>query len=162
MYAPVSVQRCDPARSPHGTALPSRLRLLAIAALALVLGLNDALAQRINNPAGTTLVLPPPDLFTGLDSGSASGGAIFNSGTLRLNPIVTFTGNKASSNNGGAIFNAFAAELIANSSNFDGNTAGKNGGAIENSAGSMTITNSTFTGNIAKTNVERFILLPGS
>jgi hypothetical protein len=26
----------------------------------------------------------------------------------------------------------------------------------------MTITNSTFTGNIAKTNVERFILLPGS
>src|SRR5215471_15282399 len=81
MYGPVLVRRCDPARSPHGVALPSRLRLLAIAALALVLGLNDALAQVINNPAGGNVSLPDTQFPTGIfnsTNSSGNGGAIIN------------------------------------------------------------------------------------
>ncbi len=112
-------------------------------------------AGAINNRDGQVII--KKSTFTGNDSGTKAGGAIYNaSGNLSTLGAITITGSTFEGNkagNGGAVWNGSDGKVEIADSTFKGNKAlaedglGQ-GGAITN-ADEMTITGSTFEGNQA-------------
>ena len=76
----------------------------------------------------------------------ASGGAIYNVGTLNMTGC-NVTGNSVKGQSSG-LYNHFAATVTVSNSTFNFNTSTETGGAIGN-FGTMTIINTTITGNTA-------------
>ena len=117
---------------------------------------SSAIAGAINNRDGQVTI--KKSTFTGNDSGTKAGGAIYNaSGNLSTLGAITiagstFEGNKAG--NGGAVWNGSDGKVDIADSTFKGNMALAEGGlgqggAITN-ADQMTITGGSFANNTAK------------
>ena len=116
---------------------------------------SSDIAGAINNRDGQVTI--KKSTFTGNDSGTKAGGAIYNaSGNLSTLGAITiagstFEGNKAG--NGGAVWNGSDGKVDIADSTFKGNTAVAEGGlgqggAITN-ADQMTITGGSFANNTA-------------
>ena len=102
-------------------------------------GERDLGGGAIHNNGGTVTV--SDSIISNNTAPTASGGAIVNSGTLRLTR-TTLSGNSA--RDGGAIRSSTS--IVVDGSTFSGNSSGQ-GGAIQSLGGASTITNSTFSGN---------------
>jgi CSLREA domain-containing protein len=105
-------------------------------------GNNASRVFLVNN--GANLTLNAVTVTRG-NSGSGSGGGIFNNGGTVTLTNSTVSGNSAV--NGGGIFN-FGTVTITNST-ISGNSANNIGGGIFNNGGTVTLTNSTVSGNSA-------------
>lgn len=81
---------------------------------------------------------------------AASGGAIYNNGTItNVSDSTSFTGNSATTGSGGAIYNNTGKSITLSNSSFTNNTASNgSGGAIYN-LGTVSNTDVTYTNNSA-------------
>jgi hypothetical protein len=99
--------------------------------------------------SGGNLALNETTVTGGNTASYASGGGIYNEGTVTLTKS-TLSGN-VSDMNGGGIFNYFGSHATLNNSTVSGNSARNRAGGIY-TAGVLTLNNSTVSGNLAGSN----------